>query len=92
MLRQTGDGQQPRCVSCIHAAEPHKCLVGLAVTRLDALALVGRGGFPTSRHPESLTGELPAPDEEWLVGLAATLWPAAEYVAIVQRNVPGGTS
>lgn len=35
-------------------------------------------GMPR-RHPESLTRELPGPDEEWLAALCAALWPNDEY-------------
>jgi len=36
-------------------------------------------GCPTSRHPESLTRELPEADEEWLAAIEAELWPDDEY-------------
>jgi hypothetical protein len=49
-------------------------------------------GFPVPRHPESLTTELPAGDEEWLAGVAAALWPDDEYAAIVEAYLPGGES
>jgi hypothetical protein len=48
--------------------------------------------FPAHRHPESLTTEMPAGDEEWLAGVAAALWPDDEYAAIVAAYLPGGES
>ena len=47
---------------------------------------VNRTGDPTSSHPESMTAELPARDEESLAGLADELWPADEYQAIVRLH------
>ena len=39
-------------------------------------------GMP-ARHPERITRELPGGQEEWLAALAAALWPAGEYTAII---------
>jgi hypothetical protein len=36
-----------------------------------------------ARHPERLTGDLGDGQEEWLAALAAELWPADEYTAII---------
>jgi hypothetical protein len=46
--------------------------------------LTDRLGFPTARHPESITRELPGAQEEWLAGIAAALWPEDEYVEIIR--------
>ena len=37
------------------------------------------------RHPERITRELPAAQEEWLAAIAAELWPADEYTAIIDQ-------
>ena len=42
-------------------------------------AMVDAAGRPSARHPETLAGELPEADEEWLAGVTADLWPADEY-------------
>jgi hypothetical protein len=47
----------------------------LRAVRRQPRPLVTDLGLPSDRHPESLTRELPAADEEWLAGLAAELWP-----------------
>jgi hypothetical protein len=52
--------------------------------------LVDPAGFPSACHPEALERELPEPDEEWLAGVAADLWPADEYDA--GEDLPGGAS
>lgn len=39
-------------------------------------------GMPV-RHPEFLTRDLPAGQDEALAALAASLWPAGEYTAII---------
>jgi hypothetical protein len=39
-------------------------------------------GMP-ARHPEFITRDLPAGQEEHLAALAAELWPADEYEAII---------
>lgn len=37
-------------------------------------------------YPESLTGELPGGQEEWLAAAAAALWPEDQYVSIIQED------
>jgi hypothetical protein len=39
-------------------------------------------GMPV-RHPERITRELPAPQEEWLAAVADDLWPDDEYGDII---------
>ena len=39
-------------------------------------------GMP-ARHPERITRDLPAGQEEWLAALAAALWPEDEYARII---------
>jgi hypothetical protein len=39
-------------------------------------------GMPVA-HPERITRELPAGQEQWLAALAAALWPDEEYTAII---------
>ena len=46
-------------------------------------------GMP-ARHPERITAGLRRRQEKWLAGLAAELWPADEYAAIVRDTRPGG--
>jgi hypothetical protein len=45
----------------------------------DARAAIG---MPAC-HPERITNDLPAGQEEWLAALASTLWPDDEYAAII---------
>jgi len=45
----------------------------------DARAAIG---MPT-RHPERITADLPAGQEDYLAALADALWPAEEYAAII---------
>jgi hypothetical protein len=37
-------------------------------------------------HPERITRDLPAGQEEWLAALAAALWPGDEYAAIIAET------
>ena len=37
-------------------------------------------------HPERITRDLPAGQEEWLAALAAVLWPGGEYAAIIAET------
>jgi hypothetical protein len=50
------------------------------------LPMVDRRGFPTPEHPESLSAELPEADEERLAELAAVLWPAEEYLDLIEAH------
>jgi len=50
--------------------------------------LVDGLGFPTPRHPEDLTAELPMRDEGWLAVLAGELWPDDEYAEILRCYWP----
>ncbi len=54
---------------------------GLACNKAerDARAAIGM----PARHPERITNDLPAGQEEWLAVLANTLWPDNEYAAII---------
>jgi hypothetical protein len=69
------------------------------VKRLRALArrarhgpgsLVDQLGFPSPRHPESLSRELRKRHEDWLAAAAAGLWPAAEGYVVTVRRDPAG--
>lgn len=42
-------------------------------------------GIP-ARHPERITRDMPGGQEEVLASLAATLWPADEYTAIITKT------
>jgi len=46
-------------------------------------------GMP-ARHPERITGDLPAGQEEYLSALASALWPEDEYAAIIAELWRGG--
>jgi hypothetical protein len=48
-------------------------------TERDARRLIG---MPI-RHPERITRDLPAGQDEWLAALADQLWPDDEYTAII---------
>jgi len=45
----------------------------------DARAAIGM----PARHPERITRDLPAGQEEYLAALADALWPGDEYAAII---------
>jgi hypothetical protein len=45
----------------------------------DARAAIGM----PARHPERITADLPAGQQEYLAALADTLWPDEEYAAII---------
>ena len=47
----------------------------------DARALIGM----PARHPEWITRDLPAGQDEWLAALADQLWPGDEYTAIINE-------
>jgi hypothetical protein len=60
-------------------------------TEPDTGSLLDCRNFPGPCHPESMDGELPGADEEWLDHLCGELWPEGEYTDIVRRDGPGGT-
>lgn len=39
-------------------------------------------------HPERLTGSLPEAHEMWLTELRRILWPAGEYLSIIDGSGP----
>ena len=51
-------------------------------TEPDARAAIGM----PARHPERITRDLPAGQEEWLAALAAVLWPDDDYTAIITET------
>lgn len=48
-----------------------------------------RAGMPVS-HPEQLTASLPRDRELWLAEQRAVLWPAGEYLTIIDDTGPAG--
>ena len=53
-------------------------------TEREARTLIG---MPI-RHPERITADLPAGQDEWLAALADELWPDDEYTAIITETRP----
>jgi hypothetical protein len=60
----------------------HRARIACPATHQDELEMRAVVGMP-AQHPESLTRELPADQEEYLADLAAGQWPDDEWTEII---------
>ena len=60
----------------------HRVIQARPLSRHRECAARAAIGMP-ARHPERITRELPAAQEEWLAAACAELWPADEYTHII---------